>query len=138
MNPQGMLGKLMTRRDTRGVSGGRGKGLGPGHKYNRGLSSLNTPLPALTSEHPCVSFVNKVSCVPVCCAQCDNVSILSDSDSDSESEVREVTRPVTGGFREIRDLRPSDCVWERCVGSATSLGREVIRVSASAFMSFIM
>ena len=134
MNPQELMDKLVTWRDTRGVSGGRGEGLGPGHKYNRGLSSLNTPLPALTSEHPCVSFVSKVSCVPVCCAQCDNVSILS----DSEREAREVKRPVTGGFREIRDLRPSDCVWERCVGSATSLGREVIRISASAFMSFIM
>ena len=133
MNPQELLDKLVTWRDTRHVTGGRGEGLGAGHKYNRGLSSLNTPLPVMTSDQACASFVTKVSCVPLCCADCDNVSILSDSDSDTEEarEAREVTRPVTGGFREIRDLRPSDCVWERCVSSATSLGREVIRTSGN-------
>ena len=126
MNPQELMDKLVTWRDNRHMTGGRGGGLEAGHKYNRGLSSLNTPLPAVTSDQACASFVSKVSCVPLCCADCDNVSILSDSDSDTEKEAREAKRPVTGGFREIRDLRPSDCVWERCVGSATSLGREVI------------
>ena len=138
MNPQELMDKLVTWRDTRHVTGGRGEGLGAGQKYNRGLSSLHTPLPAVTSDQACASFVSKVSCVPLCCADCDNVSILSDSDSDTEKEAREATRPVTGGFREIRDLRPSDCVWERCVGSATSLGREVIGARTTAFMSFIM
>ena len=118
MNPQELLDKLVTWRDAKDGSGGRGEVQGAGLKYNRGLSSLNTPLPALGRHAPCVP------CVPLCCADCDSVSLASDSDSDSED--RRMTRPVTSGFREIRDLRPSDCVWERCVGSASSLGREVI------------